>query len=145
MRIVLQTVKNARVLVRGETVGEIREPGLLALVGLTHDDGQAEVARLAEKTWGLRVLPGEKSCADLDAPILAVSQFTLYGDVRKGRRPSWSRAAPGPVAQPLFEAYVQRLRDLGASVRTGRFGEHMEVELVNDGPFTLVLDSAELM
>lgn len=151
MRIILQRVSQARVSVMDEdadtveTTGSIDGPGLVALVGVTHVDGPEQVEKLADKTWNLRVLPGEKSCADLDAPILAVSQFTLYGDVRKGRRPSWSRAAPGPVAQPLFEAYVQRLRDLGASVRTGRFGEHMEVELVNDGPFTLVLDSAELM
>ncbi|MCP3426570.1 D-aminoacyl-tRNA deacylase [Rothia sp. AR01] len=145
MRIVLQTVSRARVTSEEEVVGEIQGPGLLALVGITHDDGPAEVAKLAEKTWGLRVLPGERSCSDEGAPILAVSQFTLYGDARKGRRPSWSAAAPGPVSEPLFDAYVARLRELGARVETGRFGARMEVDLVNDGPFTLVLDSAELM
>lgn len=128
-----------------EVVGRIREPGLLALVGITHDDGEAEIAKLAEKTWNLRLLDGEKSCADRAAPILAVSQFTLYGDVRKGRRPSWSRAAPGPVSEPLFDQYVATLRGLGARVETGRFGADMKVELVNDGPFTVVLDSADLL
>lgn len=141
----MQTVRRASVETEGQRVGAVEGPAVLALVGLTHEDGEAEVRKLAEKTWGLRVLPGEKSCADLDAPILAVSQFTLYGDVRKGRRPSWSRAAPGSVSKPLFERYVQILRDLGATVETGRFGAHMSVELVNDGPFTLVLDSAELL
>jgi D-tyrosyl-tRNA(Tyr) deacylase len=145
MRIVLQTVSRARVTSEDEVVGEIEGPGLLALVGITHGDGPAEVEKLAAKTWGLRLLPGERSCSDLGAPILAVSQFTLYGDVRKGRRPSWSEAAPGPASEPVFAAYVSRLRELGARVETGRFGAHMDVELVNDGPFTLVLDSAQLL
>lgn len=144
MRIILQRVERASVTVSDEVVGRIREPGLLALVGITHDDGEAEIAKLAEKTWNLRLLDGEKSCADRAAPILAVSQFTLYGDVRKGRRPSWSRAAPGPVSEPLFDQYVATLRGLGARVETGRFGADMKVELVNDGPFTVVLDSADL-
>lgn len=145
MRIILQRVERASVTVSDEVVGRIREPGLLALVGITHDDGEAEIAKLAEKTWNLRLLDGEKSCADRAAPILAVSQFTLYGDVRKGRRPSWSRAAPGPVSEPLFDQYVATLRGLGARVETGRFGADMKVELVNDGPFTVVLDSADLL
>jgi len=144
MRIVLQRVTRAAVSVGGETVGAIDGPGLVALVGVTHDDDAAVAARLAEKTWTLRLLAGELSCADLAAPVLAVSQFTLYGDARRGRRPSWSAAAPGPVSEPLFDAYVQALRDLGARVETGRFGAEMQVELVNDGPFTVILDSAEL-
>ena len=144
MRIVLQRVARAAVTVEGETVGAVHEPGLVALVGVTHDDDAATAAKLAERTWHLRMLEGERSCADLGAPVLAVSQFTLYGDARRGRRPSWSAAAPGPVSEPLFEAYVQALRELGAHVQTGRFGAKMQVELVNDGPFTLVLDSAEL-
>lgn len=145
MRVILQRVERAQVTVSGEVVGRIDEPGLVALVGITHEDGDAEVAKLADKTWNLRLLDGEKSCADEQAPILAVSQFTLYGDARKGRRPSWSKAAPGPVSEPLFEQYVSALRGLGATVETGRFGAEMKVELVNDGPFTVVLDSADLL
>lgn len=144
MRIVLQRVARAAVTVGGDVVGAIEEPGLVALVGVTHDDDAGTAAKLAEKTWTLRLLAGERSCADLGAPVLAVSQFTLYGDARRGRRPSWSAAAPGPVSEPVFEAYVRALRELGARVETGRFGAAMQVELVNDGPFTLVLDSAEL-
>ena len=144
MRIVLQRVARAAVTVGGEVVGAVEEPGLLALVGVTHDDDAATAAKLAEKTWTLRLLEGERSCADLGAPVIAVSQFTLYGDARRGRRPSWSAAAPGPVSEPVFEAYVAALRERGARVATGRFGAAMQVELVNDGPFTLVLDSAEL-
>lgn len=144
MRIVLQRVARAAVTVGGSAVGRIDEPGLVALVGVTHDDDAAVAARLAERTWNLRLLEGERSCADLGAPVLAISQFTLYGDARRGRRPSWSAAAPGPVGEPIFEAYVQALRALGARVETGRFGATMQVELVNDGPDTLVLDSAEL-
>jgi D-aminoacyl-tRNA deacylase len=144
MRIVLQRVARAAVTVGGDVVGAIEEPGLVALVGVTHDDDAGTAAKLAEKTWTLRLLAGERSCADLGAPVLAVSQFTLYGDARRGRRPSWSAAAPGAVSEPVFEAYVRALRELGARVQTGRFGAAMQVELVNDGPFTLVLDSAEL-
>lgn len=150
MRIVLQRVSSAQVSVlpedggEPEVVGAIEGPGLLALVGVTHGDGPAEAAKLAEKTWRLRLLDGERSCADLDAPILAVSQFTLYGDARKGRRPSWSAAAPGPASEPIVDAYVQALRDLGATVATGRFGAHMRVQLTNDGPVTLILDTADL-
>ncbi|WP_129658731.1 D-aminoacyl-tRNA deacylase [Rothia uropygialis] len=145
MRIILQRVERASVTVSDVVVGEIQEPGLLALVGITHDDADAEIAKLAERTWNLRLLDGEKSCADEAAPILAVSQFTLYGDVRKGRRPSWSKAAPGPVSEPLFNQYVSALRGMGARVETGRFGADMKVELVNDGPFTVVLDSEDLL
>ena len=142
MRVVLQRVTRASVTVAGEVVGAIDEPGLCLLVGATHTDTQADVDRLADKVWGLRVLRDERSASDVDAPILVVSQFTLYADVRKGRRPSWSDAAPGPVSEPLVEAFVDALRRRGARVGTGRFGADMAVDLVNDGPVTLVLDSA---
>lgn len=142
MRLVVQRVSSASVTVDGEVVGAIDTPGLLVLVGATHGDTDAVADRLADKVWGLRILADEQSCSDVDAPLLVVSQFTLYGDVRKGRRPSWSDAAPGPVGEPLVEAFVSALRRRGATVATGRFGAHMEVSLVNDGPVTLVLDSA---
>ncbi len=123
-----------------ETVGAIDKPGLCVLVGVTHEDTPATAARLAEKLWTLRILEDERSCADLDAPLLLVSQFTLYGDARKGRRPSWTAAAPGPVAEPLFDAVVSALRGLGATVATGVFGAQMQVALTNDGPFTVLLE-----
>ena len=122
-----------------EPVGAIEEPGLLVLVGVTHDDTPEQAARLAAKLWGLRILDGEKSCSDIGAPLLVISQFTLYADLAKGR-PSWSAAAPGPVAEPLVDAVVQALRDLGARVQTGIFGADMKVSLVNDGPVTIILD-----
>jgi D-tyrosyl-tRNA(Tyr) deacylase len=137
---VVQRVRRASVDVDGETVGAIDGPGLLVLLGVTHSDTADVADRLADKTWQLRVLEGERSCADEAAPLLVVSQFTLYADTRKGRRPSWSAAAPGPVSEPLVAAYVDALRRRGAHVETGRFGAHMEVSLVNDGPLTLVLD-----
>jgi len=118
----------------------IEEPGLLVLVGVTHDDTPEQAARLAAKLWGLRILDGEKSCSDIGAPLLVISQFTLYADLAKGRRPSWSAAAPGPVAEPLVGAVVQALRDLGARVETGVFGADMKVSLVNDGPVTIIVD-----
>ncbi len=142
MRIVAQRVTRASVSVGGEVVGSIEGPGLCLLVGATHTDTQADVDRLADKVWNLRIMREERSAADLDAPILVVSQFTLYADVRKGRRPSWNDAAPGPVGEPLVDALVAALRARGATVATGRFGADMAVELVNDGPVTLVLDSA---
>jgi D-aminoacyl-tRNA deacylase len=120
--------------------GAIDEPGLLVLVGVTHDDTPAQAAKLAAKLWGLRILDGEKSCSDLNAPLLVISQFTLYADTRKGRRPTWQAAAPGPVAEPLVDAVVAALRDLGARVQTGVFGADMQVSLVNDGPVTLILE-----
>jgi D-tyrosyl-tRNA(Tyr) deacylase len=120
--------------------GEITEPGLCVLVGVTHDDTPAQADKLAGKLWGLRILDGEKSCSDVGAPLLVVSQFTLYADTRKGRRPSWNEAAPGPVAEPLVDAVVAALRRRGARVATGRFGATMRVHLVNDGPMTLILD-----
>ncbi|MEU7742050.1 D-aminoacyl-tRNA deacylase [Nonomuraea sp. NPDC049158] len=140
MRAVVQRVSTASVVVDGETVGAIDEPGLLVLVGVTHTDTRAEARKLATKLWGLRILHGEKSCSDVSAPLLVISQFTLYGDARKGRRPTWQAAAPGPVAEPLVDAVVDELRALGAHVETGRFGADMKVSLVNDGPITLVLD-----
>ncbi|GII34669.1 D-aminoacyl-tRNA deacylase [Planotetraspora mira] len=140
MRAVVQRVSSASVTVDGKVVGEIDEPGLLVLVGVTHSDGPAEAARLAGKLWGLRILHGEKSCSDVGAPLLVISQFTLYGDARKGRRPTWQSAAPGPVAEPLVDAVVAELRSQGAHVETGVFGADMQVSLTNDGPITLVLD-----
>jgi D-tyrosyl-tRNA(Tyr) deacylase len=140
VRAVVQRVNQASVTVDGQVVGAISEPGLLVLVGITHDDTPEKAAKLAAKLWGLRILDGEKSCSDVSAPLLVISQFTLYADTRKGRRPTWQAAAPGPVAEPLAEAVVAALRELGASVQTGVFGANMKVSLVNDGPVTLVLD-----
>lgn len=142
MRVVVQRVTRASVTVAGEVVGSIDGPGLCLLVGATHDDTQADVDRLADKVWGLRIMRDELSAADLEAPVLVVSQFTLYADVRKGRRPSWNEAAPGAVSEPLVDAFVVALRARGARVATGRFGADMAVELVNDGPVTILLDSA---
>lgn len=149
MRAVVQRVSRASVRVDGEIVGEIDRPGLLALVGATHDDTPAQAVRLANKIAGLRILrhpdgpqagPDECSAVDVGAPVLVVSQFTLYGDTRKGRRPSWIAAAPGPVAEPLVDAFVTALRGCGLQVATGRFGADMSVELINDGPVTLILE-----
>lgn len=140
MRAVAQVVTEARVTVDGESVGSIIGPGLCVLVGVTHDDTPAKAAQLARKLWSLRVLPGEKSCSDLAAPILVISQFTLYGDARKGRRPTWNAAAPGSVAEPLVAEVTEQLRSLGAQVETGRFGADMKLSLVNDGPVTLIVD-----
>ena len=140
MRAVVQRVTQASVTVDGQAVGSISEPGLLVLVGITHDDTPEKAAKLAAKLWGLRILDGEKSCSDVSAPLLVISQFTLYADTRKGRRPTWQAAAPGPVAEPLVDAVVSSLRGLGARVQTGVFGADMKVSLVNDGPVTLVLD-----
>jgi D-tyrosyl-tRNA(Tyr) deacylase len=140
MRAVVQRVTRASVTVDGQAVGAISEPGLLVLVGITHDDTPEKAAKLAAKLWGLRILDGEKSCSDVSAPLLVISQFTLYADTRKGRRPTWQAAAPGPVAGPLVDALVSSLRELGARVQTGVFGADMKVSLVNDGPVTLVLD-----
>lgn len=141
MRLVVQRVTSASVEVDGEIVGAIDRPGLLILAGVTHDDQAATVDRLAEKVWTLRILDGERSCQEENAPILVVSQFTLYADTRKGRRPSWSAAAPRAVSEPLVEAFVSSLRLRGAEVATGVFGADMAVTLTNDGPVTLILDS----
>ena len=142
MRLVVQRVTSARVEVGGQTVGAIDRPGLVVLVGVTHRDDQQVASRLADKVWNLRILAAERSCAQEAAPILAVSQFTLYADLSKGRRPSWSAAAPRPISEPLVEAFVASLRSLGAEVATGVFGAAMQVSLVNDGPVTLIIDSA---
>lgn len=144
MRAVVQRVSRASVTVDGEPVGRIERPGLLVLLGVTHTDTAEDAGKLADKIWGLRILDGELSCSDLGAPLLVVSQFTLYADTRKGRRPSWSKAAPGPVSEPLFDAFVAALRATGAEVATGRFGAMMAVELVNSGPMTLVIDQPVL-
>ena len=141
MRAVVQRVSQASVTVDRKVVGAIDEPGLLVLVGVTHDDTPELAARLAAKLWGVRILDGEKSCSDTGAPLLVISQFTLYADLAKGRRPSWSAAAaPGPVAEPLVGAVVQALRAVGARVQTGVFGAEMKVALVNDGPVTIIID-----
>jgi D-tyrosyl-tRNA(Tyr) deacylase len=140
VRAVVQRVSEASVAVGGRVVGAIGEPGLLVLVGVTHGDTPAAAAKLAAKLWGLRILDGEKSCSDVAAPLLVISQFTLYADTRKGRRPTWQAAAPGPVAEPLVTAVVAALRALGARVETGVFGADMKVSLVNDGPVTIVID-----
>ena len=140
MRAVLQRATRARVVVGDEVVGEITRPGLVALVGVTHDDGPDQVSTLARKISELRILRDERSVLDEGAPVLVVSQFTLYADTRKGRRPSWGAAAPGPVAEPLVAALVAALQERGVEVATGRFGAMMQVELVNDGPVTLVVD-----
>ncbi len=140
MRAVVQRVRGASVAVGGQVVGAIDGPGLLVLVGVRYGDTPEQAARLAAKLWGLRILDGEKSCSDVAAPLLVISQFTLYADLTKGRRPSWSPAAPGPVAEPLVEAVAQALRDLGARVETGVFGAVMQVSLTNDGPVTIVID-----
>nr|BFE32841.1 D-aminoacyl-tRNA deacylase [Actinomadura rugatobispora] len=120
--------------------GAIEGPGLLVLVGVTHDDTPEHARRMAAKLWGLRILEGERSCSDVGAPLLVISQFTLYGDARKGRRPTWIAAAPGQVAEPLVDAVVAELRALGAKVETGVFGADMQVALVNDGPITLIVE-----
>jgi D-aminoacyl-tRNA deacylase len=136
----VQRVTHASVSVDGQIVGAITEPGLLVLVGVTHDETTDKAARLASKLWGLRILDGEKSCSDAAAPLLVISQFTLYAETNKGRRPTWNNAAPGPVAEPLVEAVVAELRKLGAHVETGKFGADMKVALVNDGPVTIIVD-----
>ena len=141
MRAVVQRVSEASVTVAGEVVGALDGPGLLVLLGVTHEDGPAEVAWLARKVWDVRILRDERSASDLGAPVLVVSQFTLYGDARKGRRPTWAAAAPGPVSEPLYEAFCTELERLGARVSRGVFGADMAVASVNDGPVTLVLDS----
>jgi D-tyrosyl-tRNA(Tyr) deacylase len=142
MRAVVQRVLSASVSVDGKIVGELGRPGLLVLLGVTHDDGPREVAWMARKVWGLRILRDEQSASDVDAPVLVVSQFTLYGDARKGRRPTWNAAAPGPVSEPLYEKVCAELESLGATVARGAFGADMQVALVNDGPVTVILESS---
>ena len=141
MRAVVQRVLEASVRVDGEVVGEITEPGLVVLLGVTHDDGPTQVAWTARKVWELRIMREEKSASDLGAPVLVVSQFTLYGDARKGRRPTWNRAAPGEVSEPVYEQFCSELEGLGATVARGVFGADMQLSLTNDGPVTMVLDT----
>ncbi|OBF23725.1 D-tyrosyl-tRNA(Tyr) deacylase [Mycobacterium kubicae] len=142
MRVLVQRVSSAAVSVDGQVVGAIapERHGLLALVGVTHTDDAQKAQRLADKLWKLRILADEKSASDVNAPILVVSQFTLYADTAKGRRPSWNAAAPSAVAEPLVSVFAEALRALGAHVETGLFGAHMRVELVNDGPVTVLLE-----
>ena len=141
MRAVVQRVLSASVSVDGKIVDEIARPGLLVLLGVTHDDGVVEVAWMARKLWQLRILRRERSASELDAPILVVSQFTLYGDARKGRRPTWSAAAPAPLSEPVYEQVCAELERLGATVARGCFGADMQVGLVNDGPTTMILET----
>jgi D-tyrosyl-tRNA(Tyr) deacylase len=153
MRAVVQRVDGADVVVAGDVVGRIEGPGLLMLVGVTHTDDEAIARKLAQKAYDLRIFdaarfeanpeeggPREVSASDLGLPVLVVSQFTLYADTRKGRRPTWDAAAPGPVAEPLVDIVADELRMRGAEVATGRFGADMRVSLVNDGPTTVILD-----
>jgi len=149
MRMVIQRASSASCRVDGQVVGRLPSPGLVVLVGVTPGDTAETAAKLASKLWGLRILEGaagsdgrgDLSASDIGAPLLVISQFTLYADTRKGRRPSWSDAAPGPVAEPLVAEVIDALRALGAHVEQGVFGAHMQVELVNDGPVTIILDS----
>jgi D-aminoacyl-tRNA deacylase len=142
MRVLVQRVSSATVRVDGEVIGALRpsRQGLLALVGVTHTDDVETAQKLAEKLWQLRILDDEQSAADVGAPILVVSQFTLYANTAKGRRPSWNAAAPRPIAEPLVTAFADALRGQGAQVETGVFGADMQVELINDGPVTVLLE-----
>jgi len=153
MRIVAQRASQGQVVVDGEVVGRLGAPGLVLLVGITHEDTAAIAQRLASKIWGLRILTGSEgvtpdawsrgdvSASDVGAPLLVISQFTLYADTRKGRRPSWDAAAKADVAEPVFNHFVEALRQLGAHVETGTFGALMEVSLTNTGPVTLILEA----
>lgn len=143
MRALIQRVTRAAVSVDGAVVGEITEPGLVVFVGVTHDDGPSDVEYVVRKTSQLRILHDELSVLDAGAPVLVVSQFTLYGETRKGRRPSWSRAAGGPVAEPLVDAVVAGLRDAGVPVAQGQFGADMQIDMCADGPVTLWVESPE--
>lgn len=142
MRAVVQRSRDASVTVDGAVVGAFVGPGLVVLVGITHDDTAARAVRLADKVYDLRIFDGtsEVSASDLDLPVLVISQFTLYADTRKGRRPTWEQAAPGPIAEPLVAFVVQRLIERGAQVSTGVFGADMQVTLTNDGPMTIIVD-----
>ena len=141
MKAVLQRASRASVTVDGEVVASFARQGLVVLLGVTHDDGSAQVEAISRKIAELRILDGEQSATEASAPVIVVSQFTLYGDTRKGRRPTWNAAAPGPVAEPLVDAVVDALRDRGLEVGNGVFGAHMDVELVNDGPMTLAIEA----
>jgi D-tyrosyl-tRNA(Tyr) deacylase len=140
VRAVVQRVLSASVSVAGDVVGAIDEPGLLVYLGVTHGDGPEEVSWTARKIRDLRILRDEQSASDIGAPVLVVSQFTLYGDARKGRRPTWTAAAPGPVSEPAYDAVCAELERLGTRVARGVFGAMMQVSSVNDGPFTVLLE-----
>ncbi|WP_459972240.1 D-aminoacyl-tRNA deacylase [Nocardioides pyridinolyticus] len=140
MRAVVQRVLSASVTVGDEVVGALDAPGLLVYLGVTHGDGPDEIEWMARKVWDLRILREERSASDTGAPVLVVSQFTLYGDSRKGRRPTWQAAAPGPVSEPAYDAVCAALEGLGARVERGVFGADMRVASVNDGPITLILE-----
>ena len=136
----MQRATSGRVRVDGEVVGELTGPGLVVLLGVTHDDGPGQAATIARKIAQLRILRDERSAVDEGAGVLLISQFTLYANTAKGRRPTWNAAAPGQVAEPLVDAVAEALRGHGLPVATGRFGADMQVELVNDGPVTLILE-----
>jgi D-aminoacyl-tRNA deacylase len=140
VRAVIQRVLSASVSVGGEVVGELPGPGLLVYLGVTHTDGPDEIAWTAAKIWGLRLLREERSASELAAPVLVVSQFTLYGDAVKGRRPTWAAAAPGHLSEPTYDGVCAELARLGAHVERGVFGADMQVTSVNDGPITLILE-----
>jgi len=141
VRAVVQRASKASVTVAGEVVGQLGAPGLVVLLGVTHSDTVTTAVTLAKKIYHLRILADEKSCADTGAPLLVISQFTLYADTSKGRRPSWGAAASGPVAEPLVNAFIRALTELGGTVTAGVFGAAMQVDLVNDGPVTLILEA----
>jgi D-tyrosyl-tRNA(Tyr) deacylase len=141
VRAVLQRVSSASVVVDGEVVGAIDAPGLLVYLGVTHTDGAAEVAWMARKIRDLRILADEQSLGDTGGPALVVSQFTLYGEARKGRRPTWIAAAPAAVSEPVYDAVCAALEAAGTPVQRGVFGADMKVSSVNDGPFTVLLET----
>ncbi len=141
MRAVLQRASRASVTVDGEVTASFDRQGVVALVGVTHDDGAEQVELIARKIADLRILDDERSVLDEGAPVIVVSQFTLYADTRKGRRPTWNQAAPGPIAEPLVDVVVESLRGRGLTVGTGVFGADMKVELVNDGPVTIIVEA----
>ena len=140
MRALVQRALGASVSVDDEVLGSFIGPGLVVLIGVTHTDDAATAHKLAEKIYNLRIFAGEVSASDLDAPLLVISQFTLYADTKKGRRPSWDAAAPAPIAEPLVQECIDALRRLGAKVETGKFGGNMQVNFTNDGPITILLE-----
>lgn len=144
MRAVIQVVSSASVYVENQVVGQLPRPGLMILLGVHVDDSQQQADALVDKIVNLRILGEEQSALELNAPVMVVSQFTLYADVRKGRRPSWSKAARPEQSEPLYKYFVERVRAQGLEVATGEFGAMMDVSLVNTGPFTIVIDSDEL-
>lgn len=140
MKAVLQRAEGASVSVDGQVVGSFEGEGLVVLLGITHEDGPDQVQTMVRKIAELRILEDEKSVTDNNAPVMVISQFTLYGSTKKGRRPSWTAAAPGPVAKPLYEAVVDGLKARGLEVSTGIFGAMMKVSFTNNGPFTVLVE-----